>query len=108
MSYASSDNAVSNWKSSSELQSPGILSTWVWCWLEGELMQIFQSILLWIANFHCTLFFLAVNLEDTIFLQSRGSYSQQNVISELLQKRKWKLKIALAAVSDPAVWVSLT
>ena len=26
-------------------------------------------------------------------------------ISELLQKRKWKLKIALAAVSDPGVYI---
>ena len=41
------------------------------------------------------------------FPASRGSYSRKNADSELLQKQKCKLKFALAAVSDPAVCVSL-
>ena len=41
------------------------------------------------CQFSLSTFLLAVNLEHAIFVQSRGSYSQQNFNSELLQKRKW-------------------
>ena len=77
----------------------------VLCWLEGEWMQIFQSILLQIADFHCPL--LAVNLEHAILAQSIAPTAGKMWICELFQKFEWKLNIALTAVSDPAVCVSL-
>ena len=48
--------------------------------------------------FSLSIFLVAVNLEHAIL---------QSAKCKRLQKRKWKLKIALAAVSDPAVCVLL-
>ena len=90
-SYALSYNAVSNWKSSSQLYYPGILSTWFMCCLEEECMHIFQSILLWITYFHCPLFFQQWTW-NMPFSCNLDSYSRQNVNMRTAPKTKVKVK----------------
>ena len=90
-SYALSYNAVSNWKSSSQLYYPGILSTWFMCCLEEECMHIFQSILLWITYFHCPLFFQQWTW-NMPFSCNLDSYSRQNVNMRTAPKTKVKVR----------------
>ena len=67
---------------------PGILSTWVFCWLKGEWMQICQSILLQIVDFHCPLFFEQWTWNTTFSC----SYNRQNVTVRTAPKTKVKVK----------------
>ena len=62
-----------------------------------------KFLFLWVADF--TVHIVIIVYLETWHFQSLTS--DKMWIRELLRKRKWKLKVAVAVVSDPAVCVSL-
>lgn len=96
-------NAVANWISSPDLQSPGILGTSVLCWLEGEWMQIVQSIPLWIDDFYRPLFFHQWNW-NTPFSSKLSSYCWQSM--DKLTASKVTLKKWRSHCSSESQWPS--
>lgn len=101
-SFDLSHNVISNWRSSLHLWSPGILSTWVLCWLKEEWMQSFTvlSSLNWQLSLS-TFFYQRTWIMP--FSCNPGSYSWQSANMRTAPKTKVKVK---TCAGSSELWVT--